>query len=241
MKGDAGIEFIVLEGALYQCYAPEEVSDVKKAAVAQKAKAARDLNKLQKNTSTLSGLLSGLKVSRWILLCPFLDNKEVVEDVRKRGIAIRALGLPFLASDFEALVHSQDDFTTEIAQLRQQGAMPLKIDLAQPVAVPHDDSIASKLTDKLIRLKWSYYLSLLALSIDQTTNHAGVVIYDEPGQQEMKRDNLYAFLADAAKLSVGRQVIVSTSESIDAIRAVLKSSAHIISFSGFILQPLNDT
>src|SRR3954470_5366865 len=70
VRGDAGLEFFTTCGCVYQCYAPEEVSDVKKAASAMKAKAGRDLPKLQKNKDTIEQLLCGVSVERWILLCP---------------------------------------------------------------------------------------------------------------------------------------------------------------------------
>jgi len=36
-----------------------------------------------------------------------------------------------------------------------------------------------------IRLKWAYYLSLLSLSSSYRMNHAGLLVFDEPGQQQM--------------------------------------------------------
>jgi hypothetical protein len=92
-----------------------------------------------------------------------------------------------------------------------------------------------------IRLKWAYYLSLVMLSATEATNHAGVVIYDEPGQQEVAQQSLYAFLTDAAQHLRGRQVIISTSETLESISAAVGSSAHIVSFVGFILQPLDSS
>lgn len=114
--GDAGLEFFTTSGCLYQCYAPEETSDVAKAASAMKAKAGRDIPKLIRYRDKIEPILSGILANRWILLTPFLDNKDVVADIRKRGLAVKAKGLTFLAPDFEALCHSQDDFAGEIAQ-----------------------------------------------------------------------------------------------------------------------------
>ena len=91
-----------------------------------------------------------------------------------------------------------------------------------------------------IRLKWAYYLSLLALSASESTNHAGLVIYDEPGQQEIEAHSLYAFLLNSAEQSAGRQVIISTSEPLEPIRQMVGSRAHIVSFAGFILQPITE-
>ena len=89
-----------------------------------------------------------------------------------------------------------------------------------------------------IRLKWAYYLSMLRLA--GTTNHAGLIIYDEPGQQEIDATSLYAFLEDGACESrLDRQIIISTSEPLDAVEAAVRQGGKIISFQGFILQPLN--
>lgn len=158
--GDAGLEFIFIGDAsgavptLYQCYAPEETADVKKAAIAQKAKARKDLGKLLVNKAKLEPILKGLLIGRWILLCPFLDNKEVVSDVRARGLETRSHNLPFLTKNFEALVHCQEDFVTEIETLRQQSAMPMKLPAMDPaldIAVEQEGEIGKRITEKLTR------------------------------------------------------------------------------------------
>lgn len=88
-----------------------------------------------------------------------------------------------------------------------------------------------------VRLKWAYYLSLLQLG--GGTNHAGLIILDEPGQQEVDMNSLYAFLQDGARQKVqSRQIIISTSEPLTAIKSAVGESANIVAFDGFILQPL---
>jgi hypothetical protein len=153
--GDAGLEFFTTNGCLYQCYAPEEVSDVKKAASAMKAKAGRDLPKLSKNKDKIEAILSGISVNRWILLCPFLDNKDVIVDVRNRGIGLKGQGLSFLADDFEALCHSQEDFAGEIEQLKALSlGPPLSVDMPTPVeevSAASETSIGTRIDEKLGR------------------------------------------------------------------------------------------
>lgn len=93
-----------------------------------------------------------------------------------------------------------------------------------------------------IRLKWAYYLSSLELMDGGTTNHPGIVVFDEPGQQEIESASLFEFLRSAAEpLDRARQVIVSTSEPLDAVTAALDTHANVVSFPGFILQPLTDS
>jgi hypothetical protein len=139
VNGDAGVEFFTLNGCLYQCYAPEDPGNTSKCSSAMKQKATRDLPKLKKNESFLCRLLSGLTFDRWILFCPFLDDKTVIAHVREKGMEIRAMGLPFLAANFGAIVQSQEDFTAEIVRLRN---LPIGPDLQVPS--PTDDAIAAR-------------------------------------------------------------------------------------------------
>ena len=91
-----------------------------------------------------------------------------------------------------------------------------------------------------IRLKWAYYLALLEVSQRFQTNHVGMIMFDEPGQQQMREVDLGSFLSRAAE-SVRRtgQVVVSTSEDIERVRDSLKdSTATIHDYDGFMIQPV---
>jgi hypothetical protein len=91
-----------------------------------------------------------------------------------------------------------------------------------------------------IRLKWAYYLALLSISRRRTTNHCGLVIFDEPGQQEIEISSLQAlFQWSARSLDDNQQLVIATSESLVALHEILgSSSVNLITFDGFILQPL---
>ena len=150
VRGDAGLEYFTMDGCLYQSYAPEETGDVPKAVSAMKSKASRDLKKLIKNQDTIKALLGDLKVNRWILLCPFLDDKDVVRFVRERGDEVKAAGLPFIDDDFRALVHSQEDFAGELETLQHLARGP-KLRIEQPDQSAIDAAVGSpELVDKLV-------------------------------------------------------------------------------------------
>jgi len=154
VSGDAGMEFFSTDGCIYQCYAPEEVTDVGKAASAMKEKSRRDLNKLVKFKDTIQNILQTVRVERWILLCPFLDDKAVVAYVRGKGVEIKSQNLSFLSSNFEALVQCQDDFVGELEHLRLESlGLPLIIEVPsdEAVAARSEGEIKSRLTGKLAR------------------------------------------------------------------------------------------
>lgn len=153
VQGDAGLEFITSDGCCYQSYAPEETSDVAKAAGAMKSKGARDLRKLVKNKETISKILGDRKISNWILFCPFLDNKDVISHVQTVAKEVKAAGLDFLASDFCALVQSQEDFETEYQQLRVKAVgapLPIKKPTSDQLEVANS-KLDQRVEDKLKR------------------------------------------------------------------------------------------
>ncbi len=153
VKGDLGLECITTDGCCYQSYAPMEAADVAKAASSMKAKANKDLNKLQSNAKEIERLLQGRKIERWVMLCPFLDDKAVLQSVATKAAELRKLGLNILADDFEALVHAQDEFSQEIDTIRQQ-ALGTSLDLLVPTkeAVEEaENNLDQTLDDKLKR------------------------------------------------------------------------------------------
>lgn len=91
-----------------------------------------------------------------------------------------------------------------------------------------------------IRLKWSYYLSLLELADKYDTNHPGLVVFDEPGQQAADPVNLTSlFQESAAERPNGHQILIATSEKENAIREGLGDRPYnLVSFDGYILKPL---
>jgi hypothetical protein len=90
-----------------------------------------------------------------------------------------------------------------------------------------------------IRLKWAYLLATFELKSSHETHHPGIVIFDEPGQQEIDSESLFAFLRRAGTASrKDGQVIVSTSEPLPLVEVEMRDRARIIDFPGFILQPL---
>ena len=152
-----------------------------------KQKATRDLPKLRDKHIVIAKILSGLKFGRWILLCPFLDDKAVVSHVRAKGMEIRSLGLPFLAEDFEALVQSQEDFAKEIADQVEYDIKYSGYIARQQVQVERQNRMA----DKAIPLDFNYeaIISLRAearqklgrirpINLDQASRISGITPAD---------------------------------------------------------------
>ena len=69
-----------------------------------------------------------------------------------------------------------------------------------------------------IRLKWAYQLGLLDVARTRTTNHPGLVVFDEPRQQEAAETSVAGLLAEAARIAKsGVQILIATSEDLAAV------------------------
>lgn len=92
-----------------------------------------------------------------------------------------------------------------------------------------------------IRLKWSYYLALLELDGRYSTNHSGLVVFDEPGQQAADPVNLTSLFQESAKSRPNNhQILIATSEKELAIKEGLGDRPYnLIAFDGYILKPLS--
>jgi hypothetical protein len=93
-----------------------------------------------------------------------------------------------------------------------------------------------------IRLKWAYYFSLLTVGERFETNHPRLLVFDEPGQQEVRKESLLSFMQELGRdADAEAQVIVATSVDRTYISDLAQSqSAHIIDYSEYILQPLEN-
>jgi len=94
-----------------------------------------------------------------------------------------------------------------------------------------------------IRLIWSYLLGLLEVARSFDTNHPGLLILDEPGQQDVENASVRALMerASGAKLA-GQQVIVTITRGVETFISD-DVTAHIVDFptGQRVLQPLGDT
>lgn len=147
VQGDCGLEYFTVDGCLYQSYAPEEVADKAKAASAMKSKASRDLAKLIKYKDKISDILGTIKAKRWIMVCPFLDNKDVIKFIQTKVSDLKLHDLDFVDPSFHALVQSQADFPSEFETLKKESlGVPISIKTPSSEQV---DKQANDLDDRL--------------------------------------------------------------------------------------------
>ncbi|MEU5901420.1 ATP-binding protein [Streptomyces venezuelae] len=79
----------------------------------------------------------------------------------------------------------------------------------------------------MIRVIWAYLLAFLEAGLNFSTNHARLLIFDEPRQQETNRLSFSALLGRAANVNGSEaQIIFATSEEAEALAGMLQGRPH---------------
>ncbi|GEM_PF-626587 len=118
--GDFGLECYTLSGHVFQCYLPEQSSDIDKLYKAQQKKIYNDIQKFSKdNVKELDELFGTLKISRWILATPYNKSAKLSQYCTKKSLKVRQLGLPYVADDFQIIVQTESSYSQEAFLLRR--------------------------------------------------------------------------------------------------------------------------
>lgn len=127
--GDFGLECYTLSGHVFQCYLPEQSSDIEKLYKAQRTKIYNDIEKFsKKNVSELKELFGDSKISRWILATPYNKSAKLTQYCTTKSLKVRSLGLSYVSDDFQIVVQTDKNYIQEAFVLRKE-AYQLSLDL----------------------------------------------------------------------------------------------------------------
>jgi phage shock protein A len=92
----------------------------------------------------------------------------------------------------------------------------------------------------MIRTIWAYLYGLMEVARIWDTNHVGVLVLDEPRQQQADKVSFAEFAKRAAEAgAAGQQVLFMTSEDPETLGAMLQGVDHqYINFAGKMIRPL---
>jgi hypothetical protein len=92
----------------------------------------------------------------------------------------------------------------------------------------------------MIRTIWAYLYGLMEVARTGETNHLGLLVLDEPRQQQADKVSFAQFAKRAAGTGAERQqVVFLTSEDPQTLAAMLTGVAHqYINFDGKMIQPM---
>jgi hypothetical protein len=205
-QGDAGLEGFSNCGHGYQCYSDEGTLTHNQRTKKQKDKITRDLKKLITNKQFWIDTLQGIKLRRWSLIVPSLDDKDVVQHARKKANQLLKEKLPFIADDFEAYVETAEAFP-EARSAISEPALVSKILCPRPVTEEHVSELEDKEPDFVKNL--DYKLAQAAPNEDL---------------KESRRDYLRWHLKCSNFLEDLRQKFPSHWETIDKLATTLSAA-----------------
>ena len=127
-RGDYGLEGFARDGSVYQCYAAEEPISTADLYVKQRNKITKDLNKFKDNKDGLIKIFGPTKISRWVLVVPRWESKDILKHAEKKAEEIRNANLPYVADGFCVHIATEDYFAVERQSLLDVGLAKIQVD-----------------------------------------------------------------------------------------------------------------
>lgn len=131
-RGDAGLDCFTVDKpeCVYQFYGPREplASGDRTKKIA--AKLQIDTGKFINNRQKIAPVLKGRRIERWCLFVPRYDDKKLVADCGTAAQRIQTASLPYVASTIEVLIWDQEDFASEIKEMRRRSALTPSLAIA---------------------------------------------------------------------------------------------------------------
>jgi regulator of replication initiation timing len=189
------------------------------AAIAQHIRVEEQIASLRRFTDQLQAVLTELvdRARSWRLV-----DEE-----------LKALGNdPLSILDREKIGFVDESFRDQLRAYRFRSMSPDNITISEdtyrPVHEGFDLGFDLSASD-MIRAMWAYLLSFAEVGLKHATNHLGLLVLDEPRQQEVHRNDFAAFLLRLARDgSDGLQVIVATSEEHGGLIEMLGDTPHTL-------------
>jgi AAA domain len=188
-----------------------------------------DLERIEADYTDLSERLAALSKDYRVV-------RGEMERLKSEGQSIR---------DEEKLAALQRLVRDQLTIYGFQSLRPESIEISRTRYVPvregfnlgHDISASD-----MVRLIWSFLLGLLEVGRDHENEHPGILMFDEPRQQDAAEVSFRELLRRAANAGkFGQQVIFATSEEPDNLRSMLNGVEHEARFfNGWILDRRSD-
>jgi len=165
----------------------------------------------------------------------FKENQDTQDKLPKGDLSER---------DQQKLKRLQEIFISEVSQFGLTSVDPSTLRISEENYKPEHDGFDLEFdlsASDMVRTLWGYLHGLVELARTEQTNHLGLLILDEPKQQETKRPSFQELFHRASAAGANhQQVIIATSEEEQTLLPLLDGVSHqYIRFEGRILRPLN--
>lgn len=146
-------------------------------------------------------------------------------------------------ADKQKLRRLRELFVSAVSQFGMRSVNPSTLRISEENYKPEHEGFNIEFdlsASDMIRTLWAYLNGLLELSREFETNHLGLLILDEPKQQETARVSFGELFRRTSSVSNHKQqIIIATSEDESTLLPLLDGVQHqYIHFAGFILLPI---
>lgn len=151
----------------------------------------------------------------------------------------------FSDDDKRKLSHFEDLYLSQLKEYKVMSVQPTSINISTQTYKPERDgfNLGFDLSaSDNIRSIWSYLIALLELDRNFETNHPGLLILDEPRQQEASKISFATLLRRVQNSgSFDQQVIFATSETLTDLKESLIGVEHnLIEVSGRVVKKIQN-
>lgn len=258
MSIEENIRFIERQLKTFRVAATEtlrvaDAIDIRIRAVRESANATRSrMRTLRESLTAASGAPSIADISRRAALQSQLErlDRSTEEILRAEGRLtelsaeytaqhkqLRKIDLSKLSTaDEERLTRLQNHVRDQLQRFHFKSLPPSEIDISRDTYRPAHEGFDLGFdisASDMIRAIWAYLIGILRVSHETGANHLGLLIFDEPKQQDTADESYRQLLLSASEQGKrGSQVIFATSEESSSLRAMLAGAdVNLIDFA----------
>jgi hypothetical protein len=144
------------------------------------------------------------------------------------------------ASDAQKLSFLEQSLRAQVAEYGMSSIATDSLSINRDTYLPNHEgfNLAFDLSaSDLIRTIWAYMTGLREVAEKFETNHLGLLVFDEPKQQDAAAESLAAFLRRASlSITAHHQVVIATSEPLASLAPMLDGlTASLLRFDGRVI------
>lgn len=149
------------------------------------------------------------------------ENRELLRGLADEGLT---------PSDERILAGLERQLRLQLARYHFSSLPPESVDVSRETYRPAHEGFDLGFdlsASDMIRVIWAYLISFMHASLAHGGNHPGLLIFDEPRQQETARDSYRELLLQTAEeAGTGAQILIATSEASASLREMMGGATY---------------
>ena len=149
------------------------------------------------------------------------ENRELLRGLAEEGLT---------PSDEATLSDLERELRLQLARYHFSSLSPASVDISRDTYRPAHEGFDLGFdlsASDMIRVIWAYLISFMHAGLAHGGNHPGLLIFDEPRQQETAKESYRELLQQAAEeAAAGGQILIATSETSPSLREMIGGAKY---------------